>query len=30
VIRAGWGYNQVIGNACFDLARNIAGPVTLT
>ena len=32
VIRAGWGvfYNQEIGNAYFDLARNIAGRVTLT
>jgi hypothetical protein len=32
VIRAGWGifYNQDIGNAYFDLARNIAGRVTLT
>ncbi len=32
VIRAGWGvfYNQEIGNAWFDLARNIAGRVTLT
>jgi hypothetical protein len=32
VIRAGWGvfYNQEIGNAYFDLARNIAGRVTIT
>jgi len=32
VVRAGWGifYNQEIGNAYFDLARNIAGRVTLT
>jgi hypothetical protein len=32
VIRAGWGvfYNQEIGNAWFDLARNIAGRVTVT
>lgn len=32
VIRAGWGifYNQDIGNAYFDLARNIAGRVTQT
>ncbi|HLH04240.1 MAG TPA: TonB-dependent receptor [Bryobacteraceae bacterium] len=32
VIRAGWGifYNQDIANAYFDLARNIAGRVTLT
>jgi hypothetical protein len=32
VLRAGWGvfYNQEIGNAYFDLARNIAGRVTLT
>lgn len=32
VIRTGWGvfYNQEIGNAYFDLARNIAGRVTLT
>jgi hypothetical protein len=32
VIRTGWGvfYNQDIGNAYFDLARNIAGRVTLT
>jgi len=31
VVRAGWGvfYNQEIGNAYFDLARNIAGRVTL-
>ena len=32
VVRAGFGvfYNQEIGNAYFDLARNIAGRVTLT
>ncbi len=32
VVRLGWGvfYNQEIGNAYFDLARNIAGRVTLT
>ncbi len=32
VVRAGWGifYNQEIGNAYFDLARNIAGRVTIT
>ena len=32
VIRAGWGlfYNQEIGNAYFDMARNIAGRVTYT
>jgi len=32
VIRAGYGifYNQEIGNAYFDLARNIAGRVTIT
>jgi len=32
VVRAGWGvfYNQEIGNAYFDLARNIAGRVTTT
>lgn len=32
VVRAGWGvfYNQEIGNAYFDLARNIGGRVTLT
>ena len=32
VIRAGWGvfHNQEIGNAYFDMARNIAGRVTLT
>jgi hypothetical protein len=32
VIRAGWGvfYNQDIGNAYFDLARNTGGRVTLT
>lgn len=32
VVRAGWGVfnNQAIGNADFDLARNIAGRVTLT
>ncbi len=32
VIRAGYGifYNQEIGNAYFDMARNIAGRVTLT
>src|ERR1035438_4648590 len=31
-VRLGWGvfYNQEIGNAYFDLARNIAGRVTLT
>jgi hypothetical protein len=31
VVRAGWGmfYNQEIGNAYFDLARNIGGRVTL-
>jgi outer membrane receptor protein involved in Fe transport len=31
VVRAGWGifYNQEIGNAWFDLARNIGGRVTL-
>jgi hypothetical protein len=32
VVRAGWGmfYNQDIGNAYFDMARNIAGRVTQT
>jgi hypothetical protein len=32
VIRTGWGmfYNQEIGNAYFDMARNIAGRVTYT
>jgi hypothetical protein len=32
VVRTGWGmfYNQEIGNAYFDLARNIGGRVTLT
>jgi hypothetical protein len=32
VVRAGFGvfYNQEIGNAYFDLARNIAGRVTIT
>ncbi len=32
VVRAGWGifYNQEIGNAYFDLARNTGGRVTLT
>ena len=32
VVRAGWGvfYNQEIANSRFDLARNIAGRVTLT